>query len=142
MQWVGNTGGLRGEVTRVYTSLGLRNPMAILKDSRVEFEKLQTPPGGNPGGGGDGTGGAADLEDRVQRYREHILPRFPAVLHKWFSASFTDPMAWFEARTSFSRSAAVWSMVGHIIGLGDRHGENILLDKGNGECVHVDFDCE
>lgn len=32
-------------------------------------------------------------------------------------------------------------MVGHIIGLGDRHGENILLDKTNGECVHVDFDC-
>lgn len=32
-------------------------------------------------------------------------------------------------------------MVGHIVGLGDRHGENILLDKSTGECVHVDFDC-
>lgn len=41
----------------------------------------------------------------------------------------------------FTRSCAVWSSVGHIIGLGDRHGENILIDMTNGECVHVDFDC-
>jgi serine/threonine-protein kinase ATR len=33
------------------------------------------------------------------------------------------------------------SMVGFIIGLGDRHGENILFDSSNGECVHVDFNC-
>lgn len=25
--------------------------------------------------------------------------------------------------------------------LGDRHGENILLDSTNGDCVHVDFNC-
>lgn len=25
--------------------------------------------------------------------------------------------------------------------LGDRHGENILLDTTNGDCVHVDFNC-
>ena len=29
----------------------------------------------------------------------------------------------------------------HIVGLGDRHGENLLIDEKNGECVHVDFDC-
>ena len=33
------------------------------------------------------------------------------------------------------------SMVGYIVGLGDRHGENILIDQSNGEGVHVDFDC-
>jgi serine/threonine-protein kinase ATR len=32
-------------------------------------------------------------------------------------------------------------MIGYIVGLGDRHGENILIDETNGECVHVDFDC-
>ena len=45
------------------------------------------------------------------------------------------------SRLAFTRSASVWSMVGHIIGLGDRHGDNILLDDSTGECVHVDFDC-
>lgn len=32
-------------------------------------------------------------------------------------------------------------MVGYILGLGDRHGENILFDSLTGECVHVDFNC-
>lgn len=32
-------------------------------------------------------------------------------------------------------------MVGYILGLGDRHGENILLDSKCGDCVHVDFNC-
>lgn len=31
--------------------------------------------------------------------------------------------------------------MGHIVGLGDRHGDNILIDTQLGECVHVDFDC-
>ena len=32
-------------------------------------------------------------------------------------------------------------MVGFILGLGDRHGENILFDSTSGDCVHVDFNC-
>lgn len=33
------------------------------------------------------------------------------------------------------------SMVGHVLGLGDRHGENILFDETNGDTLHVDFNC-
>jgi serine/threonine-protein kinase ATR len=33
------------------------------------------------------------------------------------------------------------SMVGTILGLGDRHGENVLLEEGNGGIFHVDFNC-
>lgn len=33
------------------------------------------------------------------------------------------------------------AMVGHILGLGDRHCENILLDIQTGKVLHVDFDC-
>ena len=28
-----------------------------------------------------------------------------------------------------------------MLGLGDRHGENILFDSNNGEAMHVDFNC-
>lgn len=31
------------------------------------------------------------------------------------------------------------SMVGFVLGLGDRHAENILLDTMTGDAVHVDF---
>ena len=33
------------------------------------------------------------------------------------------------------------SIVGYIVGLGDRHGENILIDSTNGDIVHVDLSC-
>ena len=33
------------------------------------------------------------------------------------------------------------SIVGHVLGLGDRHGENVLLEEGNGGTFHVDFNC-
>ncbi|XVF68825.1 hypothetical protein PTKIN_Ptkin11bG0032100 [Pterospermum kingtungense] len=32
-------------------------------------------------------------------------------------------------------------MVGHVVGLGDRHGKNILFDPTTGDCVQVDFSC-
>lgn len=32
-------------------------------------------------------------------------------------------------------------MVGYILGLGDRHGENISFDATCGDTVHVDFNC-
>lgn len=39
------------------------------------------------------------------------------------------------------RTCGVMSIVGYILGLGDRHCENILFDVTNGENVHVDFNC-
>jgi len=45
------------------------------------------------------------------------------------------------ARVAYCRTSAVISMVGFILGLGDRHGENILFDATNGDCMHVDFNC-
>ena len=34
------------------------------------------------------------------------------------------------------------SMVGYILGLGDRHPSNILLDRSYGKIIHIDFgDC-
>lgn len=40
-----------------------------------------------------------------------------------------------------SMMGSVYPQVGHIVGLGDRHGENILIDASSGDIVHVDFSC-
>lgn len=40
---------------------------------------------------------------------------------------------------NFIRSVAVSSIIGHILGIGDRHLGNILIDQGSGEVVHIDF---
>ncbi|XWS40368.1 hypothetical protein CRYUN_Cryun18bG0135200 [Craigia yunnanensis] len=39
----------------------------------------------------------------------------------------------------YSRSVAAMSMVGHILGLGDRHLDNILMDFSSGDVVHIDY---
>lgn len=50
--------------------------------------------------------------------------------------------SWLERRTTYTRSLAVMSMVGYILGLGDRHPSNLMLDRNTGKVVHIDFgDC-
>ena len=49
---------------------------------------------------------------------------------------------WLDRRTNYSRSLAVMSMVGYILGLGDRHPSNLMLDRISGKILHIDFgDC-
>jgi serine/threonine-protein kinase ATR len=81
-----------------------------------------------------------DLEMAAKKFDELILQQYLPVMYWWFVQKFSSPHAWYEARSNFTLSTAVWSAVGHIIGLGDRHSENILIDTSSGECVHVDFD--
>ena len=50
--------------------------------------------------------------------------------------------AWLERRTAYTRSIATSSVAGYILGLGDRHPSNLLLDRLTGEVIHIDFgDC-
>jgi len=53
-----------------------------------------------------------------------------------------DAEMWLEKRTEYTRSLAVMSMVGYILGLGDRHPSNFMLDRFTGKLIHIDFgDC-
>lgn len=83
----------------------------------------------------------SSLETKKQWFQTKMLPKHPPVLHEWFLDRFTTPHNWYQARSSYIRTTAVMSIVGYILGLGDRHGENILLDAGTGDVVHVDFNC-
>ncbi|XP_017126550.1 serine/threonine-protein kinase ATR [Drosophila elegans] len=88
---------------------------------------------------------AVPLSDPIERKREvftkKLLPAHPPVFHEWLRQRFVTLHSWYEARNSYIRTVAVMSMVGYILGLGDRHGENILFAEGNGDAVHVDFNC-
>ncbi|WRT63514.1 uncharacterized protein IL334_000419 [Kwoniella shivajii] len=46
---------------------------------------------------------------------------------------------WIRRRTNFARTVGVSSFVGYIIGLGDRHGSNILIDQLTWGALHIDF---
>eukprot|EP00916_Digyalum_oweni_P027487 GHVL01044971.1.p2 GENE.GHVL01044971.1~~GHVL01044971.1.p2 ORF type:complete len:469 (-),score=92.18 GHVL01044971.1:1629-3035(-) len=81
-------------------------------------------------------------EDKCAEFVHRVLPCFPAVLHRWYLSRWgAQPSCWLEAREAFTRSISVWSLVGWVVGLGDRHGDNILINCKTGCVVHVDFDC-
>lgn len=49
---------------------------------------------------------------------------------------------WLKKIDTFSITTAITSAVGYIIGLGDRHPSNLLIDTVTGKVVHIDFgDC-
>lgn len=47
--------------------------------------------------------------------------------------------SWRQCVLNFSQSVAVMSVIGYVIGLGDRHLDNILIDLNSGEVVHIDY---
>lgn len=62
---------------------------------------------------------------------------YPA-LGDYFRQQFPTPQNYYKARAAYIRTTAVMSVIGYIMGLGDRHGENIMFDVQSGETFHVD----
>ncbi|KAJ2607162.1 hypothetical protein EV177_005673 [Coemansia sp. RSA 1804] len=118
IQWVGPTTGIRHVLLKLYKAHNVTISMSQVKSILDN-----------------------DSPSPEEQFTKRLLPLFPSVLHEWFLQSFPDPHSWLASRMNFTRSAAVMSMVGHILGLGDRHCENILLNERTGGVVHVDFNC-
>uniref|UniRef100_A0A2K5M7R9 Serine/threonine-protein kinase ATR n=1 Tax=Cercocebus atys TaxID=9531 RepID=A0A2K5M7R9_CERAT len=121
IEWVNNTAGLRPILTKLYKEKGVYM-------TGKELRQCMLPK-------------SAALSEKLKVFQEFLLPRHPPIFHEWFLRTFPDPTSWYSSRSAYCRSTAVMSMVGYILGLGDRHGENILFDSLTGECVHVDFNC-
>ncbi|XP_022248478.1 serine/threonine-protein kinase SMG1-like, partial [Limulus polyphemus] len=61
------------------------------------------------------------------------------LLAKELWCSCSSALEWWEVTQTYSHSTAVMSMIGYIIGLGDRHLDNVLVDLATGEIVHIDY---
>lgn len=58
----------------------------------------------------------------------------------WLKSESSE--AWLQRRVNYTRSLAVMSMVGYILGLGDRHPSNLMIERQSGKILHIDFgDC-
>jgi ataxia telangiectasia mutated family protein len=77
-------------------------------------------------------------ETRLKAYRS-VCDRFHPVMRHFFMEKYHDPDEWYTRRLAYTRSTAAISMLGHVLGLGDRHGHNILMDEQTGEVVHIDL---
>lgn len=68
-----------------------------------------------------------------------VWKNFQPVFRYFFVEQWPDAAEWFAHQLNYSRSMAVMSIVGFILGLGDRHLSNILVDVDTAEVVHIDF---
>lgn len=75
---------------------------------------------------------------KLEIYRD-ICKRFKPVFRHFFYENFVVPDKWFQCRTAYCKSVSISSMVGYILGLGDRHVQNILINKTTGEVIHIDL---
>lgn len=74
--------------------------------------------------------------------RVKLLVKIGHDLQTTFMLHSVSSENWVKKRTTFTRSLAVMSMVGYIIGLGDRHPSNLMIDRMTGKLCHIDFgDC-
>jgi len=82
------------------------------------------------------------IPQKVEIFR-HALSKTPGDdIAKVFWLQSGDSEKWLDRRTLYTRSLAVMSMVGYVLGLGDRHPSNLMLDRNSGAVMHVDFgDC-
>lgn len=76
---------------------------------------------------------------KVIQFLKSVWHRFQPAFRFFFTEQWPDPGQWFRHQLNYSRSVAVMSMVGFVLGLGDRHLANILLDVSTAEVVHIDF---
>ncbi|KAK9431936.1 hypothetical protein V1505DRAFT_30178 [Lipomyces doorenjongii] len=78
------------------------------------------------------------VSDRVRAYKEVAKHVHPA-LRFFFLERFRTPHEWVQSKTVYTRGTAAMSILGYVLGLGDRHCNNILLDTSTGEPVHIDL---
>uniref|UniRef100_A0A8C5ALW6 non-specific serine/threonine protein kinase n=1 Tax=Gadus morhua TaxID=8049 RepID=A0A8C5ALW6_GADMO len=78
------------------------------------------------------------LEGQLTAYSE-VCRHFRPVFRHFCMERFLDPAVWMEKRLAYTRSVATSSIVGYIVGLGDRHIQNILIDEQTAELIHIDL---
>jgi phosphatidylinositol kinase/protein kinase (PI-3 family) len=50
-----------------------------------------------------------------------------------------NAVTWMSQSQNFTVTTSLMSMVGYVIGLGDRHPSNIMVQRETGKVIHIDF---
>jgi hypothetical protein len=81
----------------------------------------------------------------IQKFQviENVFKTMPDDdLAQFFWLKSQTAEAWLKQVNTFAISTGMTSIVGYVIGLGDRHPSNLLIDNVSGSVIHIDFgDC-
>lgn len=109
-----------------WTAKKCLNEMRIIAEKIMELKKKKK-------------GTEADYRGiKVDKFIE-ICHNFKPVFRHFFYENFNTSYSLLERRLAYTRSCATSSMIGYILGLGDRHVHNILIDKHTAEVIHIDL---
>ncbi|KAF9466074.1 hypothetical protein BDZ94DRAFT_1319724 [Collybia nuda] len=127
LEFVGNTSPLNGWLIRAHSryrpeDLSYLDALKLMKDKQ---KKLKTTL-------------EKDRTALIENFK-FVKSKFKPVMRHYFTERHKTPISWFAMRLKYTRSVATTSIVGHVLGLGDRHMSNILLDNVTGQVVHIDL---
>ncbi|KAG8236827.1 hypothetical protein J437_LFUL017284 [Ladona fulva] len=127
-------------------------PTGILRPSELFHSKLApllkergipvpVAPGPHGGGGYVPADGRRDWPPQVLRQvLIQLMEETPKdLLAKELWCRSANASSWWQTTRTYAHSVAVMSIIGYVIGLGDRHLDNVLVDLETGEVVHIDY---
>ncbi|ODO06790.1 hypothetical protein I350_04149 [Cryptococcus amylolentus CBS 6273] len=129
LEWVANTAPFKSILEKCYARYGKRvwvSDVGLMQTKLIHHLRSST----------------VIIKRPWAMHASKIWTRYqPTRFNEWFLTTWPEPSAWMASRSAYSRTLAVMSMIGYVLGLGDRHGENILFDGLTGDTVHVDLNC-
>ncbi|XP_036318874.1 serine/threonine-protein kinase Smg1 [Rhagoletis pomonella] len=76
----------------------------------------------------------------LRRVLEELIKETPRdLLAKELWCFANTAVDWRNSVRSYALSMSVMSVIGYVIGLGDRHLDNVLINLTSGEIVHIDY---
>ena len=79
---------------------------------------------------------AETIEQKIDHFKKAIHSETQDELAFFI---FAQDGRWLERRRNFTKTLAAYSVVGYLLGLGDRHPSNIMISRKDGKIVHIDF---
>ena len=122
VQWVDGTIPLGDLLVQAYQKT---NPYWLPQKCREKFKEEQERK-------------TSTVNSKLKIFQD-IKAKLPVVFSSWFFKEYRDPITWYSRRNTYMRSLAASSIGVYILGVGDRHSQNILFCKNTGEIVNIDL---
>jgi FKBP12-rapamycin complex-associated protein len=136
IEWMENTDTVQAQIQEY------RDSKKIVADWEKNLMYRILPPTKTTKAGAVGQYDSLTLIQKVDIFDQTLKSSSGQDLNQMLWLKSPNSETWLDRRTNYTRSLAMMSMVGYILGLGDRHVCNIMIDRLNGKLVHIDFgDC-
>lgn len=102
IEWVQNTEPVLRKIDSIRRIQGMRSASSACMEMKADYSRMQA------------LIETGKREEALQLYFNAILPLTPPLLRFWLLYEFKDPRLWLQARTLYTETTALWSIMGYI----------------------------